>query len=46
MALNEERFDVEQNFRKYAWMEFSFLQGKGLLFADNQEALDAIPAGD
>ncbi|MBN2163986.1 MAG: SGNH/GDSL hydrolase family protein [Pontiellaceae bacterium] len=44
MLLNEERFGIEQHLRDYAWMEFSFLQGKGLLFADNQEAMDAIQA--
>ncbi len=44
MYLNEERFEIEKRLRDYAWMEFSFLQGKGLLFADNQSAVDTIHA--
>lgn len=44
MLLNEERFEIEKRFRDYAWMEFSFLQGKGLLFADNQASIDTIRA--
>ena len=42
MFLNEERFEVEKRFRDYYWMEYSFLRKKGLLFADNQEAMDTI----
>ncbi|MDR2036953.1 MAG: SGNH/GDSL hydrolase family protein, partial [Bacteroidales bacterium] len=42
MHLNEERFDIEKRFRDYAWMEFSFLQGKGMLFANNMAAVDTI----
>ena len=44
MYLNEERFEIEKRMRDYAWMEFSFLQGKGMLFADNQAAIDTIRA--
>ena len=44
MLLNEERFNIEKRLRDYAWMEFSFLQGKGLLFADNQASIDTIRA--
>ncbi|MGQ8336240.1 SGNH/GDSL hydrolase family protein [Sunxiuqinia sp. A32] len=44
MLLNENRVEIERLFRDYAWMEFSFLQEKGLLFADNQVALDSIKA--
>lgn len=44
MLLNEERFEIEKRLRDYAWMEFSFLNGKGLLFADNQTAIDSIRA--
>ncbi|WP_319591025.1 SGNH/GDSL hydrolase family protein [uncultured Draconibacterium sp.] len=44
MLLNENRIEIERRFRDYAWMQFSFLQGKDLLFANNQEALDTISA--
>jgi lysophospholipase L1-like esterase len=44
MLLNEERFVIEKRFRDYAWMEFSFFRGKGLLFADNQVAMDTLRA--
>jgi lysophospholipase L1-like esterase len=44
MLLNEERFEIERRFRDYAWMEFSFLQEKGLLFADNLVSIDTIRA--
>jgi len=44
MILNEERFEIERRFRDYAWMEFSFFQEKGLLFADNQVSMDSLRA--
>lgn len=44
MYLNNERFEIEKRFRDYAWMEFSFLKGKELLFADNQASIDTIRA--
>lgn len=42
MHLNEARWELEREFRKYAWIQFSFFQGKGLLFADNREAIDVM----
>ena len=44
MFLNESRLEIEKRLRDYAWMEFSFLQEKGLLFADNQTSIDTIRA--
>lgn len=44
MHLNEARWEIEKRFRGYAWTEFAILKPKGLLFADNQEALDSIRA--
>jgi len=44
LMLNEERFEVEKRFRDYAWVEFSFFQNKGLLFADNDIAVDTLKA--
>ena len=42
MYLNEERFEVEKRFREYLWTEYSFLKKEGLLFADNQKAVDKL----
>jgi len=44
MHLNEERWEIERRFRDYAWMQFDFFQQKGLLFADNREALEVMDA--
>ncbi|GAB2686323.1 SGNH/GDSL hydrolase family protein [Mucilaginibacter koreensis] len=40
--LNEERWEIERRFRMYTWMEYDFLRGKNLLFADNNAAMDSI----
>lgn len=42
--LNEERWDIERRLRMYAWMEFDVLKGRGLLFKDNNAAMDTINA--
>ncbi|GAA4307333.1 SGNH/GDSL hydrolase family protein [Compostibacter hankyongensis] len=42
MTLNETRWEIEKKFRDYYWMEYSFLQDKGLLFHDDVAALDTI----
>jgi lysophospholipase L1-like esterase len=42
--LNEERWDIERRGRMYAWMEFSILRGKGMLFKDNNAAMDSVNA--
>jgi lysophospholipase L1-like esterase len=42
--LNEERWDIERRLRMYAWMEFDILRGKGLLFKDNNAAMDTVNA--
>lgn len=44
MYLNEERWEIERRFRQYAWVQFDFFRDKGLLFADNEEALDTLNA--
>lgn len=44
MLLNENRLEIERKMRDYAWMEFSFLQDKGLLFVDNHVSIDTIKA--
>lgn len=40
--LNEERWDIERRLRMYIWMEYDFLKGKGLLFNDNNAAMDSV----
>ena len=42
MYLNEERFEVEKRFREYLWTEYSFLKKEGLLFADNEKAINKL----
>jgi len=42
MVLNEERWEIERRLRSYYWMQFSFFRDKGMLFADNQAALDTL----
>lgn len=42
MYLNEERWDIERRLRNYAYVEFDLLKQKGLLYADNEAALDTV----
>jgi lysophospholipase L1-like esterase len=42
MFLNEERWTTERRFRDYSWIQFNFFQRRGLLFADNADALEAL----
>lgn len=42
MELNEERWGIEKRMRDYDWMEYSFLQDKGMLFKDNVAAIDTV----
>lgn len=42
MHLNELRWEIERKFRDYAWVQFNFFQSRGLLYADNRIALDAL----
>lgn len=42
MLLNEERWEIERRFRDYAWVQFNFLQPKGLLDADNRKLIAAF----
>jgi lysophospholipase L1-like esterase len=40
--LNEERWEIERRLRMYAWMEFNVLKGKGLLFKEDNAAMDSV----
>ncbi len=42
MFLNEERLEIERRFREYMWLEYTVFYDKGLLFANNREALDVL----
>ncbi|WP_203235069.1 hypothetical protein [Mucilaginibacter terrigena] len=40
--LNEERWEIERRLRNYMWMEYDFLKDKGMLFKDNNAAMDSV----
>ena len=40
--LNEDRWEMERKTREYAYVSYDLLRGKGLLFADNIAAMDAV----
>lgn len=42
MHLNEFRWEIERTLRQYAWIQFSFFQQKGLLFANNRKAIEVM----
>lgn len=42
MFLNEERLEVERHFREYMWIQYTVFYKKGLLFANNREALKVL----
>jgi lysophospholipase L1-like esterase len=42
MFLNEERLEVERRFREYMWIQYTVFYNKGLLFANNREALKVL----
>ena len=42
MHLNEERLEIEYRFRRYNYLEFNALKPRGLLYKDNQVALDTL----
>lgn len=44
MYLNEFRWEIERNFRDYAWVEYDFFQQKGLLGVDDTHAVRVLDA--
>lgn len=42
MHLNELRWEIERNFRDYAWIQFGFFQQNDLLFANNSKAVEVM----
>lgn len=45
MFLNEWRWELERNFRDFAWMQYGFLKPRGLLDANDRRAIEAIDEG-
>lgn len=44
MYLNEYRWEIERNFRDFAWVQYDFMQAKGLLDANNHDAVKTLDA--
>lgn len=44
MHLNEYRWEIERNFRDYAWVQYDFFQNKGLLDANDARAVRVLDA--
>lgn len=42
MHLNELRWEIERSFRDYAWVQYGFMQGKGLLDANDRRAVETL----
>lgn len=45
MALNEDRWDIEQKFRDYAWLQYNFFLEKGLLDVNDEHAAEVFREG-
>lgn len=42
MALNEKRWEIERRLRTYSAIQFNFFLERGLLYADDQRAVDTL----
>jgi lysophospholipase L1-like esterase len=42
--LNEERMALEAKLRAYYWLQFDYFRDAGLLYADNERAMDSVNA--
>ena len=42
MALNERRWEIERGLREYAWVQYNFFLGKGMLHQNDAEAEQAM----
>lgn len=42
MYLNEYRWEIERNFRDYAWMQYDFFQDRGLLDTNDRHAVEVL----
>jgi len=46
MALNEDRWEIERRFRDYAWLQYDFFMGKGLLEVNDEHAAAVFREGE
>jgi len=46
MNLNQQRYDIESKFRAYFWIQYNFLNEKGLLFDDSEAVKAQVFATD
>lgn len=44
MLLNEERMALESKLRAYYWLQYDFFRSKGMMYQDDQAALDSVEA--
>jgi hypothetical protein len=42
--LNEERWTIEKKLRDYYWIEYMYFRNKGMLFHDDEVAVDSVKA--
>lgn len=42
MLLNEERMALESKLRAYYWLQYDFFRGKGMMYTDDQAAMDSV----
>jgi len=42
LLLNEERMSLESHLRAYYWLQYDFFSNKGMMYQDDQAALDSV----
>jgi len=42
LLLNEERMSLESHLRAYYWLQYDFFANKGMMYQDDQAALDSV----
>ncbi len=42
LLLNEERMALENKLRAYYWLQYDFFRAKGMMYADDQAAMDSV----
>ena len=45
MELNENRWEIERQFRDYAWLQYNFFMKKGMLDQNDEQAARTFRAG-
>jgi lysophospholipase L1-like esterase len=44
LLLNEERMALESHFRSYYWLQYGFFMKRGMLYVDDEAAMDSVNA--